>query len=204
MFDSIKPTWAGAYYAMDQLVDTSSVTKTAHTHHIYGSEFDRHISISANNDYPERIKFQSVDYLFQETAQRTTRYSYGLLELFRDVGGLKALLDSVLIFILSFYGNNKIFGIIASRAYNDDRGYTTQAGKNINSFGNFENSCWSLEYFCCLKCCYSTEKQKLTIIEQEIRSNLDVVTLMKRLRVHGQVLKQLMKSESGREKICSE
>ena len=63
---------------------------------------DKFLSVSAENSYPDNIKFNSIDWLFQENAKRTTRYEYGVLELLRDVGGVGALLGTVFGYLISF------------------------------------------------------------------------------------------------------
>ncbi len=52
----------------------------------------------------------------------TARYSYGILELLRDVGGLGAVLQIGFNIVLPLYGKVRIAAIISSRAYFDHEG----------------------------------------------------------------------------------
>lgn len=184
------------------MIDPDSITKEPRSVKYFGSEIDAHLSISAWTSYPDQIKFHSVDFLFQDSALITTRYSYGILELLRDVGGLGAVLRVAFTILVPLFGDIKILSLVTQR------GYLIQENEKVevSSYPNYKYGTpkWLCMYFCCC-CTYSRKKAKRIIntVQKDIKRDLDFMGLIRRLRVHGECLSLLL-HKKVRDKIVQE
>jgi hypothetical protein len=71
-------------------------------------------------NYPTKYKFTSLDIYIKDTFTVTARETYGLLDIFGDIGGVLTFFTLPLGFILKCFPNMKILSILASFAYSND------------------------------------------------------------------------------------
>ena len=132
-----------------------------------------------------------------------------MIEFFRDIGGLGVVLFYFFEYIFSqLYAKVKINAIIVTKGYfrpdiNDSAAESDKEKKKKKSdllkYGTYG---WLCKYFFFCQCCYnSTQKKTMQIVEEEVAQSLDLLNLIRRLRVHGECLNTLM-DKKQREQIC--
>jgi hypothetical protein len=72
---------------------------------------------SSHTSYPEHYKFTSLNFFVTPHTPIVTRFPYGPLELFGDVGGLFEFVTAVGTFCTFIFPAHKLSGILAHRLY---------------------------------------------------------------------------------------
>ena len=65
MFDPNVPTWNRASIGADVLRDTDTISESEHKY--YSISAEEYLQVSADNDYPTKYKFHSMDFILAGT-----------------------------------------------------------------------------------------------------------------------------------------
>ena len=153
--------------------------------------------------------------ILSSTNKVSTRFTYGFLEFLRDVGGVSACLIILFKLTCPIFGNIVVYSVLTSKAYFDpvkadgqksDSDSEKEREKQNKSFAEYGTSKWLWMYF--LKCEWipcrtSKTRDNLDTVEADVTKTLDILALMRRLRVHGEMLTMLTE-KNEREQLCKE
>lgn len=135
------------------------------------------------------------------------------MEFLRDVGGLCAALIILFKLTCPLFGNVKLMSILARKAYfnpgegeldadNDDT-----RRKQMKTLEEYGSGAWLWKYFLSLKWLpgrSSIEKETLTTVEADVSKTLEVTSLLRRLRIHGELINLLINDKSVRDRYVKE
>lgn len=135
------------------------------------------------------------------------------MEFLRDVGGLCAALIILFKFFCPFFGNVKLMSILARKAYFNPGNGDLDADNDVNrnrqmrSLEEYGSGTWLWKYFLSLKWCpgrASEEKETLATVEADVSKTLEVTALLRRLRIHGELINLLINDKSVRDRYVKE
>jgi hypothetical protein len=141
----------------------------------YDVEYIRDLQPSAWTMYPEMIKFHSIDIKWHKESNVLTRNTYTMLDMLGDTGGIWFILETFCKVLVPIFSANQLSELLAKRGYDQPSQVDIKSG-----------FCSRLQrFFCCCAKKMVIQKKHLLAVRRDIKRDLDVLTLLRRLRVHG-------------------
>jgi hypothetical protein len=131
----------------------------------------------------------------------------------RDVGGLCAALIILFKFFCPFFGNVKLMSILARKAYYSpgngefDEDNEDSRNNQMKTFKDYGTGNWLWKYFLSFKWLpgrSSEEKENLAIVEADVSKTLEVTSLLRRLRIHGELINLLISDKRVRDQYVKD
>jgi hypothetical protein len=135
------------------------------------------------------------------------------LEFLRDVGGLCAALIILFKLTCPLFGNVKLMSILARKAYFNpgegelDADNDETRRKQMKTLEEYGSGAWLWKYFLSLKWLpgrSSVEKETLATVEADVSKTLEVTALLRRLRIHGELINLLINDKSVRDRYVKD
>ena len=103
MFNERSPSWIQGLVAVDRFEDESQLINIGwpQEYDITTLIFNGGLQQSSWVNYPYKYKFTSLDMYIRDTVMVTSRETYGLLDIFGDIGGVFTFFTLPLGFLLS-------------------------------------------------------------------------------------------------------
>lgn len=153
------------------------------TRKYYDYSYDRQKLRGHGDDYlnPTGVIYHTVLVTIDSESTVLKVHKYTAVHLLRDIGGLLSVLTTFCKILVPAFGRVQIYSFLAKDGY--------RPAHSLKHYGSF---CWIMSYLC--SCCdrdRAKKRQALEYVQRDISANLDLLTLLKRLRVHGQILEKL-------------
>lgn len=129
------------------------------------------------------------------------------------MGGLCAALIILFKFFCPFFGNVKLMSILARKAYFNpgdgsfDEDDETNRNKQMRTLKEYGTGPWLWKYFLSFKWLpgkVSEEKEILQTVEDDVSKTLEVSSLLRRLRIHGELINLLINDKSIRDRYVKD
>lgn len=165
-FDEFKPTWSEHFFKADFIEDHHYLTHSQILTDYYDFHFNRMLQPSAQNYYPEQIKFHGLCFCWLKDSTILSRNSYTVIDLATDIGGISSFLLEFFRVIISFYGPKLVHGLLVKN------GYSFEA--DLSQYGSF---CWTcgLSFCCCCDRKRQIKNEHLKAAYDDLRDTLDVL-----------------------------